>query len=122
VGRNPHFINLYIIKIMGYIKMPIENSDAKKAGDITLNCNKAYSVKKDGSELQIRTTPVGGAGKVVGWAIRFTGTPTEQDAVNLQELIALASQDPNSIQLFELEEEDKYVRQGGLEPTLLDDE
>lgn len=108
---------------MGYIKMPLEDAATNKAGDITLNCNKAYSVKKDGSDLQIRTTPVGAAGKVVGWAIRFTAVPTEQDAVNLQELIALASQDPNSIHLFELEEEDKYVRQGGLEPSSsLDDE
>ncbi len=107
---------------MGYIKMPIEDSAADKIGNITLNCNKAYSVKKDGAELQIRTTPVGVAGKVVGWAIRFTAVPTEQDAVNLQELIAVASQKPNSIQLFELEEEGKYVRQGGLEPSTIDDE
>lgn len=102
---------------MGYIKMPLQNSAGNQAGNITLNCNKAYSVRKDGAELQIRTTPVGPAGQVIGWAIRFTAVPTEQDAVNLQELIALASQNPNSIQLFEPEGEDNYVREGGLEPS-----
>lgn len=108
---------------MGYIKIPLENAEANKAGDITLNCNKAYSVIKDGSELQIKTTPVGSTGTVVGWAIRFTAVPTEQDAVNLQELIALASQNPSSIQLFELEDKTSMVRQGGLEPSAsIDDE
>ena len=103
---------------MGYIKMPLENSDGGKAGDITLNCNKAYRVKVDGGELQINTTSVGDSGgEVIGWAIRFTTTATEKDAINLQELIAVASQDPNSIQLFELEDDTSMVRQGGLEPT-----
>lgn len=107
---------------MGYIKIPVENVENNKAGDITLNCNKAYSVKKAGTELQIKTTPVGAAGQVVGWSIRFTSSPSEQDAVNLQELIAIASQRPGSIQLFELEDKTSMVRQGGLQPSTIDDE
>ena len=108
---------------MGYIKIPLANAENNKAGDITLNCNKVYSVRLDGTELVVRTTPVGAAGKVVGWAIRFTSSPSEQDAVNLQELIAIASQKPGSIQLFELEDETSMVRQGGLQPSSsVDDE
>tara|TARA_Y100000389_G_scaffold203923_1_gene254111 strand:+ start:60 stop:383 length:324 start_codon:yes stop_codon:yes gene_type:complete len=107
---------------MGYIKMPLENAAGDKAGEITLNFSKAYSVKKNGSELRVRTTPVGAAGQVVGWAIRFTSTPTEQDALNLQKLIALASQEPRNILLFELEDDTSKVRQGGLEPSTIDDE
>jgi len=102
---------------MGYIKIPLQDTDGGKAGDITLNCNKAYSAVLDGTEIQIRTTPVGAAGNVVGWAVRFTSDPTEQDAINLQNLIALASQKQNDILLFELEDDTAMVRQGGLQPS-----
>lgn len=107
---------------MGYIRMPIENSAGERAGDITLNCNKAYSVIKDGAELQIKTTTVGAADKVIGWAVRFTASPSEQDAINLQNLIALASQKQNDILLFELENDTSMVRQGGLTPSQVNDE
>ena len=101
---------------MGYVKIPLEGASGDNIGDITLNCTDAYSVRKDGSSLIIRTSLAGTAGNVIGYDFRFTGVPTEQDALNLEKLIAEASQKVNDILLFE-PTTDILVRQGGIQPS-----
>ena len=102
---------------MGYVKIPLEGASSDNIGNITLNCTDAYSVKLEGIEIVIRTSLAGAAaGQVIGWAIRFTGSPSEQDALNLEKLIAEASQKVNDILLFE-PTTNILVRSGGIQPS-----
>ena len=102
---------------MGYVKIPLEGGSGDNIGNITLNCTDAYSVKKNGTSLVVRTSLVGATGNVIGYDFRFTGSgPSEQDALNLEKLIAEASQKVNDILLFE-PTTNILVRSGGIQPS-----